>query len=148
MTATGGTVTTVGGNTIHTFASSGTFAIVRQTLYPKAITAAPGHNKALFVIAASYNGTDATGATFDGDAMASVFSGGRTISGTQFKFRVFKLVNPAAKTGDVVVTWDDPHLKHALPCLRMRRRRPGGADRRWDQRRRHVDQRGGNRQLQ
>jgi hypothetical protein len=106
ITAAGGTITTSGGNTIHTFTSSGVFAIQRQTL-TKSITVPAGHDKALFVIAASYNGTDATGATFDGDAMASVFSGGRIVGGTTFTYRVFKLAAPGAKTGDVVVTWDD-----------------------------------------
>jgi hypothetical protein len=118
MTATGGTITTSGGNTIHTFTASGTFAITRTTL-TKSIAVPAGHNKMLFVLAASYTGVDVSGITFDGDAMTSAASGGRTISGTTFTWRLFKLANPGAKTGDVVATWDDvtsDMFFHAFVC--------------------------------
>jgi hypothetical protein len=118
MTATGGTITTSGGNTIHTFTSDGTFAIMRTTL-TKSITVPSGHNKTLFVLAASYTDVDVSGVTFDGDAMTSVTAGGRTISGTIFKYHLFKLANPEAKTGDVVATWTDPTSDmffHAFVC--------------------------------
>jgi hypothetical protein len=118
MTATGGTITTSGGNTVHTFTASGTFVITRSTL-TKSITVPAGHNKALFVIAASYSAVDVSGVTFDGDALTSVFAGGNTISGTTFTYRLFKLVNPEAKTGDVVATWATPTsdmFLHAFVC--------------------------------
>lgn len=118
MTATGGTITTSGGNTIHTFTSSGTFAITRATL-SKPITVAPGHDKALFVIAAHYNNTDVSGVTFDGDAMSLVGSGGAIVGGTYMRYALYSLADPGAKTGDVVVTWDDPTsdmLFHAFVC--------------------------------
>jgi hypothetical protein len=118
MTASGGTVTAAGGNTVHTFTSSGTFVILRQTL-TESVTVAPGHAKALFVIAAHYNDTDVSGATFDGDAMTLAAQGGGIIGGTPMRFAIYRLVNPEAKTGDVVVTWDDPTsdmLFHAFAC--------------------------------
>jgi hypothetical protein len=118
ITATGGTVTTAGGNTVHTFASSGTFAIIRATL-TKPITVPPGHSKTLFVIAAHYNDVDVSGATFDGGAMAFVASGGGIVGGTTMRYAIYALADPEAKTGDVAVTWDDPTsdtLFHAFVC--------------------------------
>lgn len=118
MTATGGTITTSGGNTIHTFTSSGTFAIT-NTILTKPITVPAGHDKMLFVLAASYTDVDVSGITFDGDAMTFVAVSGRTISGTIFNYSLFKLPNPSAKTGDIVVTWDDPTSDmffHAFVC--------------------------------
>lgn len=118
MTATGGTITTAGGNTIHTFTSNGTFAITRQTL-TKSITVPAGHDKALFVIAAQYNNVGVSGVTFDGDALTLDASGGGVIGGTPMKYAIYRLANPGAKTGDVVVTWDSPTsdmLFHAFVC--------------------------------
>lgn len=105
MNATGGTISTAGGKTIHTFNSSGTFTITRTTL-TKAITVPAGHNKVLVVVAANYTDVLPASATFNGVAMtlenAETFdmSGGDDMS-----YGVFRLVNPAVTTGDVVVTW-------------------------------------------
>lgn len=102
--ATGGTITTSGGNTIHTFTSSGTFTISETTL-TKSITIPAGHNKELVVFVANYDSTTVSAVTFDGDALTEVTSGTATPGSTTIRRSIFRLDNPEAKTGDIVVTW-------------------------------------------
>lgn len=75
----------------------------------KSITVPSGTNKAMYVLtwnrdASSSN--NATGATWDGNAMTASSSGTYSpAGGTKINWNVFRYINPSATTGDVVVSW-------------------------------------------
>lgn len=102
MTATGGTITTSGGNTIHTFTSSGSFIITTATI-TQSFTVPPGHDRALYAFVANYTPTAAASAMFNGTAMTLVESVNKG-SGPA-SIAVFRLLNPTATTANIVVTW-------------------------------------------
>ena len=72
------------------------------------------------MVAASYTAVGVSGVTFDGDAMTLAFSGAEAFSGgPTITYSVYKLLNPEAKTGDIVATWAAPSsdmLFYAFAC--------------------------------
>lgn len=114
LIATGGTITTAGGNTIHTFTTNGTFvAYVPKDTVTQSLTIPPGTSKVLFAVATNYmdeNETEiASSATFNGVAMTSVASGAYSpAGGPDISYNVFRLLNPDAITANVEVNWDNP----------------------------------------
>jgi hypothetical protein len=115
LSATGGTITTAGGNTIHTFNTSGTFTVfVRQTTFSKSISVPPGHNRALLVFVANYTAVIPTGVTFNGVAMTLVTSGHNASGSLDISGGLFRLLNPDATTGNVVVTWPSPGASNVV----------------------------------
>lgn len=76
------------------------------------VTVPSGTNKTLVVFAANPTGAAATSATFDGDAMTLVTSG----ANNHF-YAVFVFDAPAAKTGDVVVTWSTASTERVVSAV-------------------------------
>lgn len=80
-----------------------------------------GTDKGLYVVAWNRDASStnqATGATWDGNAMTSVaFGSYQPGGGTKINYNVYRYTNPATTTGDVVVSWAGSENNLGVICI-------------------------------
>lgn len=108
------------GSTMPTVASAVQGEAASGSSITKSVTVS-GANKALYVLAWNRDPTtvnNATGATWDGNAMTSVSFGTYSPSGgVKIAYSIFRYTAPASITGDVVVSWAGSENNLGVICI-------------------------------